>query len=390
MKPEFTEDGINVQTFEEIYDELVAGYQSIYGSDILLDSDTPDGQRVGIEAQARLDLQSYALAIYNQMDPDFAVGEALNKIIKISGIMRIAGARSYASVTIETSEAVTLPDGYTVKDTSEQNWITLSEVELISGTNTTTLYSEDFGVITAGIGEINDPSTYIIGVTSVTNAAAATTGNDEETDAELRVRRNASLVIPETSAIGGLYTALWAVSDVLEVKIYENDTDSTDSLTVPAHSIWLIIDGGLDADIAKVMAEVKTAGTGMKGTEEVTYNETITMADGATITYSHEMKFDRVSTKDVYIKMTLTRTDPAIPVVTSAVKAALVAKTYSIGQFIQANNLYSTVYGAGDTFVATDLEISFDDITYTDAELTPDYDERVTITDAKITITEVT
>ncbi len=56
-KPRFTENGIEVQTFDEIYEELADGYKAIYGTDINLDPDSPDGQRVALEAQARLDVQ---------------------------------------------------------------------------------------------------------------------------------------------------------------------------------------------------------------------------------------------------------------------------------------------------------------------------------------------
>ena len=57
--PRFTPDGIQVQTFQEIYDELAAGYRVIYGEDINLEPNSPDGQRVAIEAQLVLDSQSY-------------------------------------------------------------------------------------------------------------------------------------------------------------------------------------------------------------------------------------------------------------------------------------------------------------------------------------------
>jgi len=41
MRPEFTNTGIQVQTFQEIYDELADGYRDIYGEDINLDPDSP-------------------------------------------------------------------------------------------------------------------------------------------------------------------------------------------------------------------------------------------------------------------------------------------------------------------------------------------------------------
>ena len=109
MLPEFTDDGIEIQTFEEIYDELVDGYKTIYGSDIDLDENSPDGQRVAIEAQARLDLQSFGAALYNQLDPDFAIGTALNRLIKLSGISRNPSVRSSVSVTLTTDRILTLP-----------------------------------------------------------------------------------------------------------------------------------------------------------------------------------------------------------------------------------------------------------------------------------------
>src|SRR5690606_5090132 len=111
-----------VQTYQEIYDELAAAYRAIYGADINLDADSPDGQRVGIEAKARLDLQSFALALYNQIDPDFSAGEFLNKLIKLSGITRRPAVRSQVDVDVTTDRALTLPAGWTVADSLGQSW----------------------------------------------------------------------------------------------------------------------------------------------------------------------------------------------------------------------------------------------------------------------------
>ena len=109
MKPRFTPNGIEVQTFDEIYQELADGYREIYGNDINLDPDSPDGQRVAIEAQARLDVQSFGSLLYNQLDPAFALGQALNSIIKFSGITRRPATRSQVDVEVTTTRPGTLP-----------------------------------------------------------------------------------------------------------------------------------------------------------------------------------------------------------------------------------------------------------------------------------------
>jgi len=137
--PRFTPDGIQVQTFQEIYDELAAGYRAIYGEDINLEPNSPDGQRVAIEAQLVLDAQSFGALEYNQRDPDFALGQSLNSIIKLSGITRRPATRSQVDVTVVTDRPLTLPVDYTVEDDLGQSWSTLAARTLIAGTTTVTV-----------------------------------------------------------------------------------------------------------------------------------------------------------------------------------------------------------------------------------------------------------
>ena len=385
----FDATGLTVQTYQEIYDELVAGYQAIYGADINLDPDSPDGQRVGIEAKARLDLQAFALSLYNQFDPDLSTGEMLNIIIKLAGITRRPGTRSQVDVTITTDRDLTLPAGYAVEDGLGQTWITLASQLLTTGANTVTLVSEDFGAIEADADTVTEPATVIIGVVSVTNPTAATVGQDEETDPELRIRRNRSLRNPATSTLGGLFSALGSVSGVTDVSTYENDTDSTDADGVPAHHVWCIVEGGTISDIIEAIAKNKTAGAGTVGTVSDIYTETLSRPDGSTYTIDHVMEFDRPTDVPIYITLTGEGIDGAT-VDMAAIEAALEDYTFYIAQGLDAAELYSTVYSAGDNFTATLLQISDDDTTYTAGRLTPALDEKYSIDAANITITDIT
>jgi len=168
--PKFTPDGIQVQTFQEIYDELAAGYRAIYGEDINLDPDSPDGQRVAIEAQLVLDAQSFGALEYNQRDPDFALGQSLNSIIKLAGITRRPATRSQVDVEVTTDRPLTLPPDYAVEDDLGQAWTTLNAIDIIAGETTVTLFAETFGAVEADPTTIVNPVTVVIGVLSVTNA----------------------------------------------------------------------------------------------------------------------------------------------------------------------------------------------------------------------------
>jgi len=96
MSIEFTESGLAVQPLAEITEELAEGYRSIYGQDINVEPESPDGQRIGIEAKARADMQAFALMLYNQQDPDFATGQVLRSKMKYAGITIRPATRSQA------------------------------------------------------------------------------------------------------------------------------------------------------------------------------------------------------------------------------------------------------------------------------------------------------
>jgi len=258
--PKFTPDGIQVQTFQEIYDELAAGYRAIYGEDINLDPDSPDGQRVAIEAQLVLDAQSFGALEYNQRDPDFALGQSLNSIIKLSGITRRPATRSQVDVEVTTDRPLTLPPDYAVEDDLGQAWTTLNAIDIIAGETTVTLFAETFGAVEAGPATVVNPVTVVIGVLSVTNDLSAVVGIDEETDQELRIRRNRSLETPQSSSTGRMFTALANLPSVTDVAVYENDTDTTDSDGIPAHSLWVVVEGCAVSGIVETMVKNKNRG----------------------------------------------------------------------------------------------------------------------------------
>jgi len=388
--PQFTPEGIQVQTFQEIYDELAAGYRVIYGEDINLEPNSPDGQRVAIEAQLVLDSQSFGALEYNQRDPDFALGQSLNSIIKLSGITRRPATRSQVDVTVVTDRPLTLPIDYTVEDDLGQSWSTLEVRTLIAGTTTVTVFAVNFGAIAADADTIVNPVTVVIGVGSVTNPTAATVGIDEETDQELRVRRNKSLETPQSSSTGRMFTALVSVPNVTDVAVYENDTATTDSDGIPAHSLWVVVEGGAVAAIVETMTKNKTGGKGMVGSVTGTFSEPVTRPNGTTFTIVHSMTFDRPVDVPILVRLDATRKDAAIPVDEALISQAIAARTFNIGENLLAGDLYRLAFNAGESFIPTNLEISRDSgATYTDGRILSDPNEKFSIDAGDVAVTEI-
>lgn len=388
--PQFTPDGIQVQTFQEIYDELAAGYRVIYGDDINLDLNSPDGQRVAIEAQLVLDAQSFGALEYNQRDPDFALGQSLNSIIKLSGITRRPATRSQVDVTVVTDRPLTLPIDYAVEDDLGQSWSTLAVRPLSAGTTTVTLFALAFGATAADSGTIVNPVTVVIGITSVTNPASATVGIDEETDQELRVRRNRSLETSQSSSTGRMFTALANLPNVTDVAVYENDTDTTDSDSIPAHSLFVVVEGGAVADIVETMTKNKTGGKGMVGSVTGTFSEVFTRPNGTTFTIVNTMTFDRPTDVPLLVRLNATFVDASQPIDDVRIQQEIAKQVFGIGDNLKAGQLYILAFNAGKNFIPTDLEISRDGgSTYTAGQLLAGLDEKFSIAIDDVTVTEV-
>jgi len=388
--PRFTPDGIQVQTFQEIYDELAAGYRVIYGEDINLDADSPDGQRVAIEAQLVLDAQSFGALEYNQRDPDFALGQSLNSIIKLAGISRRPATRSQVDVVVTTDRPLTLPPDYAVEDDLGQAWTTLNAIDIPPGETTVTLFAENFGAVEADPATVINPVTVVIGVLSVTNPTAATVGIDEETDQELRIRRNRSLETPTSSSTGRMFTALANLPNVTDVAVYENDTDVTDADGIPAHSLWVVVEGGAVSDIVETMVKNKTGGKGMVGAVTGTFSEDFTRPNGTTFTIVHSMTFDRPVDVPVLVRLDATFVDVSLPIDDERIRQEIATKQFGTGDSLKASSLYVLAFNSGENFIPTNLEISRDaGASWTGGQLIADLNEKFSIASADVTVTEV-
>ncbi|SPL81316.1 putative bacteriophage protein [Yersinia phage fEV-1] len=391
MKPQFTSNGVTIQTFEEIFEELATGYRAIYGQDINLSQESPDGQRVGIEARAILDVQQFCMALSNSFDPDFAFGQGLGKIAKLSGIFLRPGTRSQWDLTIATDRPVTLPVDYTLEDELGQKWLLPEAVALPTGGGIVTLYAEEFGAITGGIGAELEEVTFVRGVTGITAAFDAVPGRAEETDPQFRQRRNRSLENPAYSTVGGLYARLANLPGVTDLQVYENDQPNADPITgLPANSVWAVVENGTIDDIAETLTKHRTSGCQTVGDLTGTFVETLIHPNGSEFFITHLMRFDRPRYVDLHVQLTATRKQTNDPIDTELIKQNIAERTLIIGESIQAGELYENAYGAGSGCIVTDLMISDDaGVTWTDGKLDPELDQKYELNVANVIVNEV-
>jgi hypothetical protein len=388
--PTIDASGIHIQSFEEIFEELVDGYKAIYGTDINLDQNSPDGQRVGIEAKSRHDMQAFGLSVANNFDPAFARGLSQAKIAKLSGIFPRPATRSTWDLSVTMTRPLTLEAGYSIADDLGQVWELPAPVAVISGPNPITFAAADFGSVTGLSGATFTQVTVVLGVSGFTASVDAVVGIDEETDEQFAQRRNRSLENPGFSTTGSLSAKLLNTAGVTDAYVYDNDT-KIDDPTIPldANTIWPVVEGGTIDDIMQVLLFQKTGGTPIKGSIEAYIPETLTRPDASTFIVSQKRRFDRPVYVPVYVTVTATRKDPLEPIDAALIKQRMAGFVFYIGTALHAGFLYAPGYTAGDGFILSALEISDDNLTFTDGAITPDAGKKFTLSAANIVVTEV-
>src|SRR3990172_6160373 len=93
-------NGLQVKTLTEVTDALEEAYRSIYGADINLGSNSPDGQVIGILAQAIVDNLELLVQVYNSFAVESAFGVVLDQRVALNGVARRQGTYTQAMVSV--------------------------------------------------------------------------------------------------------------------------------------------------------------------------------------------------------------------------------------------------------------------------------------------------
>ncbi len=245
-------------------------YQDIYGADIYLEPDSQDGQLVAAQAQADFDTAALGAATYNSFSPSSAQGVGLSRVVRINGINR--RAPSYSTVDVDVGGTIgTVITAGVAQDTLQQKWNLPTPITIPNtGTITVTATAQTLGAVNAGANTVNKIFTPTLGWQTVNNPDAATPGAPIETDSELRQRQAVSTANPSLTVLEGTIGGVENLPGVTKVRGYENDTGAPDANSIPAHSISLVVLGGVTQDIADEIALHKTPGASTYGTTSST------------------------------------------------------------------------------------------------------------------------
>lgn len=367
--------GIHIPTYQDIVTELVSQAKAIFGADIYLENDSQDYQYISILARSISDANQAQVIAYNQRDPRAAIGAGLSGLVRVNGITRNPATYSTCIIKISGTSGTVINNGI-VRDVSNNQWylpviVTIPALGYIYATATCSVP----GAITALIGDINAIVTPTFGWDTVTNEVAAIPGAPVETDASLRARQKVSTSLPSQSILEGTLAALLDLDGVTRAKVYENDTNATDSDGLPPHSIAPVIEGGVSDDIANAVFYKKNPGCYTYGTTAVDVTDSYD-----TIT---TIRYTVPNYIDVAVTITIKMLSGYSSAYADEIKNALVAylNALNIGENVVNSSLWQaalstidsisnpafSVLGVvsgevGDPQTASDIAIAFDEV----------------------------
>lgn len=393
MSDTFDANGLQVKDLNTLIAELMAALQTIYGADINVDPNSPDGQMIGLFAQAGVDLRELLANINAGFDPDQAEGITLDQRMALVAIRRGAGTFTTVDVEVDVAFALSLvgldaqaaetqpsiPNLYTIKDNGGNQWFLLaSQAPIAAGTYTYTFRAANIGQVLVTANTITTPVTIINGILTVNNPSGAIElGENEEPDVSARARFHTATTITSTGFADSLEALLRNLTAVASAFVYENDNAFTDGFGTLANTIWCIVDGGNPPDIAAAIFAKKGAGAGMRGTQ--TFN--ITRLDGQIFV----AKWDVPNNVPLYIKFSVNK--PGTGVDRTGMKTLIADGLFwGVGDDAVGDIVTTFVRNLDPAYRITGMGLSTDNITYTEIVLSTSPVNRFTNSTAHMTI----
>jgi uncharacterized phage protein gp47/JayE len=385
-----TPEGFVKKPFDVIYAELEAEFKSEVDATLDTSPEQPMGQVIGIFARREALMWELLETAYDAFDRDKAEFFLLDTVGALTGCKRKPATYSTVTLTCTTTGSVTFTEGVTKANVTGKPtdvWVAAETKTVGAGSHAIKFRADTKGARAANAGTITVINTPVAGWTVVTNASNASQGQNEEQDTTYRSRQVEELAQAGSSSTVAVRAALIEIDEVIEAKVFENTDRSTDSAGLPPHSMQAVIWDGVtpaasNNEIAQVVWDNKGGGI-----------EFIGSASGTAVDIegnNRTVKFDRATQKNVYIDITVKQKVGGPTVTAQAVKDALTAKVFTVGEEVVADQLEArVVLNVAGAHSVTVFELGFTASPTGTADLAIGTREIAVLDDSRITVTIV-
>ena len=317
--PVVTPSGVQPLSLSDYVERLQTRFRAGLGNDLNLDPETPQGQIIAIMALALAELDEAVVDLSNATSVSHASGRQLDDLGTILGLARTGATRSTVTVVLTAgSSGAQVPAGLRVRTANGDVFVSTVPATIPADGEVSVVFeAEDTGPIHASPNSLTILITRVGGLLSATNPTVSDDGRDGESDFDYRTRLSLSTAIKGDTTHDALRAALINGAGVDKVVIEENNTSSAKNrqgLSIGRNAIMCIVLGGQDSDIARVILDTKSPGTGMSGSTSI---------NGA--------KFERVEETSIVVNLAIRVRDTFPADGASRIRQALL--DYSVGRW---------------------------------------------------------
>lgn len=369
MTDSLTAQGLSVKNNATLLAEIQDFIQNTYspnGEPIDFSSASPDGQFTNILATIGTTHRELLTQVYNATDPTKCIGTQQDSKYQLNYLWRSGGTYTIQNIDITATKTVTLQglDGsynentasaFTVSDNSGNIWYLIDTATIQAGTSSLPFRAQKKGAVTPTIGTITNIVTVTGGIVDVNNNVGFTSlGVEQESNIDFMLRRDRSTAISGGNSTDTIYSRILALQGVTDCQIDDNRTNTTDEQGTESKTLWVIVNGGANLDIADIIYS-NIAGSETRGDVLIPIQN---MA-GQVV----NIRFDRPTLVPFYVKFDLQATAPIGEINTTQIKEYIGNNLiYKLGEDLETSKATEIcadgVDNAGGRAYALNVEIS--------------------------------
>jgi len=261
-----TGQGVIVPDTSMVLAEVQEMFTNAFGLDLDLSATTPQGRLIEMFQRNRTFCIQICAAVSNMLNLNRATGFALDDLGSLFLLSRHPATRTTTTVILSGVPNTVIPAGTRLQNEDGNKFVSVEETTIEEdGTVSTIFEAEETGNIPCPANTLNIILDNIEGLESANNPSVPSLGHELESDSDFRYRIKNSLNVNSIAILSAIKSNLDAIDGVIDSYCYDNYTNTSeviDSVVVPPHSLLVCVEGGEPNDIAQVIYEKKTIGTG--------------------------------------------------------------------------------------------------------------------------------
>lgn len=393
-----TNRGVIVPDTSTVLSDVQQEFKDLLGGDLDVSPETPQGRLIELIARCRIFVLQTSAASSNVFNLNKANGFGLDDLGSLFLLSRNPATYTTTSVVLGGVAGTIVPAGTRLQTTAGDIFVN-TENYIIGDPINPTFRAQKTGVVPCPAGTLTIILDAINGLETATNPSAPSLGTELESDNAFRLRIRNSLNVNSIAVISAIKANLEALDGVKGTYLYDNYSENSvtvDTITVPAHSILAVVDGGNSQAIARVLYNKKTIGAGYCGTATDSDIEIVTETVLDPI-YGTEytVKFARPHSTDILVDITVDSQDYTGADLETDVKNAILAWAngdnpqvdgIKIGSDISPFEISAAVSSEIPEIFIRDVKIAKDGDTPEATIITMDEAEKGVVTAANITV----